>query len=98
MAERSHQFREMKTARERTIIIPGLSSERREYTPVGLLSQETVVSLTAFAIYDGPLYCLALLSTKVSFIWNFTVSGKMKRLMPLRPVTQSVVVVSAFLV
>jgi hypothetical protein len=78
MAERPHQFREMKTARERTIIIPGLSSERREYTPTGLLGSKIVISLTAFAIYDGPLYCLALISSKLSFIWNFTVSGKMK--------------------
>ena len=74
MSARPHQFREMKTARERTIIIPGLSSERREYTPVGLLGSEIVVSLTAFAIYDGPLYCLALISSKLSFIWNFTAS------------------------
>lgn len=78
MAERSHQFREMKTARDRTIIIPGLSSERREYLPIGLLSAPTIVSLTAFAIYDGPMYCFALISSKMNFIWNFTISGKMK--------------------
>jgi hypothetical protein len=78
MAKRSHQFREMKKAREHTIIIPGLSSERREYMPVGLLGPQTVVSLTAFAIYDGPMFCLALISSKMNFIWNFTVSGKMK--------------------
>lgn len=78
MAEWPHQFREMKTPREHAILIPGLSSERREYTPVGLLGPETIVSLTAFAIYDGPLYCLALISSRMSFTWNFTISGKMK--------------------
>ena len=78
MAERSHQFREMKTSTLHTILVPGLSSERREYLPVGLLRPETVVSLTAFAIYDGELYCLALVSSKMNFVWNFTISGKMK--------------------
>lgn len=78
MAERSHQFREMKSSKFHTILVPGLSSERREYLPVGLLDPETVVSLTAFAIYDGPLFSLALVSSKMNFIWNFTISGKMK--------------------
>ncbi|MFA7270930.1 MAG: DNA methyltransferase [Sterolibacterium sp.] len=78
MAERPHQFREMKTPRDSVIIVPGLSSERREYTPVGLLKPQIIVSLTAFAIYDGPMYCVALLSSKMSFVWNFTLSGKMK--------------------
>lgn len=78
MAERSHQFREMKTSTLHTILVPGLSSERREYLPVGLLRPETIVSLTAFAIYDGELYCFALVSSKMNFVWNFTISGKMK--------------------
>mgnify|MGYP003673737202 CR=1 FL=1 len=78
MVERSHQFREMKTSNRHTILIPGLSSERREYLPVGILKPETIVSLTAFAIYDGDFYCLALVSSKMNFVWNFTISGKMK--------------------
>lgn len=78
MVGRAHQFREMKTSTSHTILVPGLSSERREYLPVGLLRPETVVSLTAFAIYDGDLFCLALISSKMNFVWNFTISGKMK--------------------
>lgn len=78
MVERAHQFREMKTSTSHTILVPGLSSERREYLPVGLLRPETVVSLTAFAIYDGDLFCFALISSKMNFVWNFTISGKMK--------------------
>jgi hypothetical protein len=78
LADRPHQFREMKCSKSHTILVPGLSSERREYIPVGLLSPETVVSLTAFAIYDGGLYCIALVSSKMNFVWNYTISGKMK--------------------
>jgi hypothetical protein len=78
MADKPHQFREMKSSKRHTILIPGLSSERRQYVPVGLLTSDIMVSLTAFALYDGPLYCLALISSKMNFIWNFTISGKMK--------------------
>jgi hypothetical protein len=68
----------MKTSKFHTLFIPGLSSERREYSPVGLIKPDIVVSLTAFAIYDGPLFCLALISSKLNYVWNLTISGKMK--------------------
>ena len=48
------------------------------YNPVGMIEPETIISLTGFAIYDGPIWCLSLISSKMNFIWNFTISGKMK--------------------
>jgi len=78
LKKKPHQFREMKSAKKHSIFIPGLSSERRNYTPVGLIPSDVIVSLTGFAIYDGPLWCLALISSKLNFVWNFTISGKMK--------------------
>lgn len=78
MAERPHQFREMKSAKGHSIVIPGLSSERREYTPASLRQRDIVVSLTAFAIYDGPYWTLSVLSSKLCFAWNFTLAGKLE--------------------
>lgn len=78
LAKKPHQFREMKQATRYSIFVPGLSSERRHYMPAGLLPSEVIVSLTGFAIHDGPLWCLAIVLSKTNFIWNFTVSGKMK--------------------
>ncbi len=54
MAERAHQFREMYTGTERTIIVPRVSSETRDYLPVGFLRVGTIVSDAAFALYDAP--------------------------------------------
>jgi hypothetical protein len=78
LASKPHQFREMKMSDAHTIFVPGLSSERREYLPVGLVESDVVVSLTAFAIYDGPIFCLSLISSKLNYVWNLTISGKMK--------------------
>lgn len=41
------------TARQCTMIVPRVSSERRPYLPVGLLDERAVVADSAFALYDG---------------------------------------------
>ncbi len=78
MAERSHQFREMYSGRKQTLILPGVSSEVREYFPVGLIDNHSVVSNLAFALYDAPLWNMALIASKLHLIWIGTVCGKLK--------------------
>jgi len=60
------------------IIIPSVSSERREWFPVGLLPAGTVISNLAFMIVDEPLFYLALLSSRLHLTWLATVCGKLK--------------------
>ncbi|WP_038092012.1 class I SAM-dependent DNA methyltransferase [Acidihalobacter prosperus] len=78
MAKRAHQFREMNHATHHTLILPGVSSEGREYLPVGLLDNRSVVSNLAFALYDAPLWNMALIASRLHLIWIGTVCGKMK--------------------
>jgi hypothetical protein len=78
LADRPHQFREMKTSTKHTVIVPGLSSERREYVPAALLPASTIVSLTAFSIFDADIWNIAILCSKLHYVWNFTFGGKMK--------------------
>ncbi|MEI4262025.1 type IIL restriction-modification enzyme MmeI [Roseovarius sp. D0-M9] len=78
LVDRPHQFREMKTSTNHTVIVPGLSSERREYVPAALLPASTVVSLTAFSILDAATWNIAILCSKLHYVWNFTFGGKMK--------------------
>ncbi|QDV62183.1 class I SAM-dependent DNA methyltransferase [Crateriforma conspicua] len=74
-----HRFDEVKqTGRERIGLIPTLTSESREYIPVGLLPPGTVVTNLAFAIYEPSLAEVALLNSKLHFIWIATVCGKFK--------------------
>lgn len=78
LAARPHQFREMHCGRHHTIVVPSVSSERREYLPCGLLGSDSVISNLAFALYDAPLWNLALIASRLHLVWVKGVCGKMK--------------------
>jgi hypothetical protein len=78
MAARSHQMREMRTAHQLTIVMPRTSSEARPFLPAGLLSSENIVSSEAFAMFDAPLWQLALLTSRVHLVWIATVCGQLE--------------------
>jgi hypothetical protein len=78
MAIRAHQFREMHHARVHTLVLPGVSSEGRAYLPVGLLDSRSIVTNLAFALYDAPLWNMALIASRLHLVWIATVCGKLK--------------------
>lgn len=78
MAARAHQLREMRCARQRTIIMPRTSSESRPYLPAGLLDAGNVVSSEAFAMFDAPIWQLSLLTSRMHLIWIATVCGQLE--------------------
>jgi hypothetical protein len=78
MAARAHQMREMKCATNHTIILPGVSSEGREYLQVGLLDSRSAVTNLAFALYDAPLWNMAIIASRLHLVWVSTVCGKLK--------------------
>ncbi|MYJ51921.1 MAG: class I SAM-dependent DNA methyltransferase [Gammaproteobacteria bacterium] len=74
-----HRFRQIQSVSERhTLIMPQVSSEGREYLPVGLLPQRAIVSNLAFALYDAPLWNMALIASRLHLVWIGTVCGKLK--------------------
>ncbi|MBF22358.1 MAG: lactate dehydrogenase [Pusillimonas sp.] len=78
MASRAHQFREMYHGEKHTLVLPAVSSEGREYLPVGLIDNHSVVSNLAFALYDAPLWNLALIASRLHLVWIATVCGKLE--------------------
>jgi len=78
MVSRPHQFCEMNIGKVQTIIVPIRSSESREYLPVGLLDNGSVVSNLAYALYDGPTWCIALIASRLHLQWIAAVCGRMK--------------------
>ncbi len=66
------------TARHSALIVPRHSSERRPYLPVGLLDASTVVADSAFALYDAPLWNLAIIASRLHLVWIAAVCGKLK--------------------
>lgn len=78
MATRAHQFREMNCGKHSTIIIPRVSSENRAYLPAGYLSAGNIVSDSAFALFDAPLWNMALVASKLHLVWIATVCGRLE--------------------
>lgn len=59
-------------------LVPRHSSESRPYLPIAIFDSSTIVADSAFAIYDAPLWCLALFSSRLHLVWVATVCGKIK--------------------
>ena len=60
------------------MLIPSVSSESRLYLPVGYDFPGTIVSNLAFALYDAPLWNMALIASKLHLVWIGTVCGKLE--------------------
>jgi hypothetical protein len=60
------------------LLIPGTSSERREYIPVGLVDDEYIINNLAFAIYRPPLYLFSILHSKIHNLWVRAVGGSLE--------------------
>lgn len=81
LAERPHQFREHYHISERSkekILVPAVSSERREYIPIGYVDKDTIISNSAFAVYDAEKWLFALLTSKMHNLWVRAVGGRLK--------------------
>ena len=78
MATRAHQMREMNIGKRQSIIIPRVSSENRSYLPVGLIDKKSTITDACFALFDAPLWCMALLASRLHLIWIATVCGKLE--------------------
>lgn len=70
---REHSKKEMKT-----IIIPRVSSENRSVVPMGIVGEDTVVSDSATAVYNAPMWLLGLLESRMHMVWLRSIGGKLK--------------------
>jgi len=78
MAKKPHQFREMLCSDKWSIAIPNVSSINRDYLPVSLEHADVVFPNTAFAVYDGPLYVLSIIGSRLHIVWVTTVCGRLR--------------------
>lgn len=61
-----------------SIIIPGTSSENREYIPMDMVGPDTIASNLALAIYDAEPWLFSILQSRIHMAWIKTVCGKLK--------------------
>ena len=77
-AELPHRFRQIQNIGiENSIIVPSVSSESRQYLPVGLIGSKTIVSNLAYGIYDSHLWNLAIIASRIHLVWVATVCGRL---------------------
>ena len=78
LAVRSHQMREMNIGIQHTICVAAISSENRPYLPSGLLGPHEAVSNKMYALYDAPLWNMALMVSRLHWVWIGTVCVRLE--------------------
>jgi hypothetical protein len=77
-ADEPHRFLQRPHKDSPAIIVPRVSSERRDYVPMGFLDAGTVISDAANAIYDAQPWLFGLIQSRMHMAWLRAVGGRMK--------------------
>lgn len=78
-AKQPHRFVQIAgVARRDQILVPGVSSENRPYLPCDYLTADVIASNKCFALYDAPLWNMALIASKLHWVWIGTVCVRMR--------------------
>jgi type I restriction-modification system DNA methylase subunit len=60
------------------ILVPVISSEKRDYIPIGFMSPETIVSYAVFTIPSATLYHFGILTSKMHMAWTRYICGRLE--------------------
>ena len=79
LASQPYRFGEVRqSGEERSIVVPGVTSQNRAYLPCGLLPPGSIVSNKCFALYDVPLWNMALIASRMHWVWVGTVCVRLR--------------------
>lgn len=74
-----HRFRQIQSiAQNYSLVVARVSSENREYLPIGLEGSHTIIGDRNFALYDVPLWNMALIASRLHWVWIGTVCVRMR--------------------
>jgi hypothetical protein len=73
-----NRFKQISYKPTESIVVPAVSSERRQYVPIGYVGADTVVSNLAFVVYDADPLIFSLLTSQMHMTWLAAVGGRMK--------------------
>jgi hypothetical protein len=69
-ADFPHRFRQIQSVAKRySLVVARVSSEGRDYLPIGLESDNTIIGDRNFALYDAPLWNMALIASRIHWVW-----------------------------
>jgi hypothetical protein len=74
-----YRFGEVRQSGDETVIaVAAISSESRYYLPCGLLPPGTIVSNKCYALYDAPLWNMAIIASRLHWVWIGTVCVRLE--------------------
>lgn len=79
LAKIPYRYGEVRYQKGDALIIPGLSAEKREYIPIGFITDDTIVTNLAQVVYKAETWLFGLLSSKMNNIWVRKTSGYFKK-------------------
>jgi len=71
-------FGEIRQPSAKYILIPGISSERREYIPIGFVLPKIIASNATLIIPHATLYHFGILTSNVHMAWTRAVCGRLE--------------------
>jgi hypothetical protein len=77
LAAKPWQFKQPAYKPTNSIMVPSISSDRREYIPMGYVGPEVVISNKGYAVYDADPWVFSLLTSRMHMTWVDAVSGRM---------------------
>lgn len=75
-ASKPHRFVQISYKPTESIIVPKVSSERRDYIPLGYMGANAVISDLAFALYDAEPWVFAIVTSRMHMVWTRAVGGQ----------------------
>jgi len=78
-ADNPHVFFEKRqNGNESIIAIPAISSENRDYLPVGILEPGSIITGKMYGLFDARLWNMALIASRLHWVWIGTVCVRMR--------------------
>ncbi len=78
LADVPHKFAEIRYKETDAIFIPSVSSERRDYIPIGFLGKENIIVAPNMAIYDAQPWLFGVIHSSMHMVWVDAVGGKLE--------------------
>lgn len=78
-ANTPHKFSEIRhQSSKTTLVVPRVSSENRPFLPVGIVEGGTIIGDRNFALYDAPLWNMAIIASRLHWVWVGTVCVRLE--------------------
>ncbi|MDD3183297.1 MAG: N-6 DNA methylase [Alphaproteobacteria bacterium] len=72
-----YRFVQINTARHNQIVIPNVSTVRREYIPIGFIPSDAIITNLAMLLPDPEEYVFGLVTSHLHMVWARVVAGRL---------------------